>query len=254
MPKYKDDDTAIVKHNAGHFGFSAVQVTGNLLDNEYTLVTVVVDRSGSTSGFQQAMEGVLKEIVEACRNSPRADNLLLRVVTFSDDTSEFLPWTLLTSVNADQFDGSLPAGGWTALHDATINGVEGLSNFGRTLIVDHDYKVNGIVFVITDGEENKSKFKDVKYVRSALAQTIKGENLESCVSVLIAVNNTDPAAASALKEFNEEAGFTHFIDLKDASKKTLEKVAKFVSDSISSQSQALGSGGPSKAINPSVVF
>jgi hypothetical protein len=49
-----------------------------------------------------------------------------------------------------------------------------------------------------------------------------------------------------------EVGITQFIDAGDATKGKLAKLAAFVSQSISSTSQALGTGGPSQAIAATV--
>jgi uncharacterized protein YegL len=252
MPKISNQSGAIVKSNAGHFGFSAVKV-GDLKDTEYTLATIITDVSGSVGAFKDALEAALKEIVDACRSSPRADNLLLRVVTFGSNVSEMHPWELLNNINPDDYTGKLQIGGMTALYDGCINGIEAVSNYGQDLS-KQDYAVNGIIFVLTDGDENDSKFSDSRFVKQALEATVSGENLESCLSFLIGVNMTDPHMAQRLQDFQKEVGFTDFIKLDDASSNTLKKLAKFVSSSISSQSQALGSGGASKAINPSAVF
>ena len=63
------------------FTFSPVNLT-TLGATEYTLVSVTADRSGSVRDFAREMEKALKEIVSACRKSPRADNLLLRLTRF----------------------------------------------------------------------------------------------------------------------------------------------------------------------------
>jgi len=250
MPKYKDADQVVVK--AGTFGFSAVKIE-DLQATEYTLVTVVVDRSGSTEPFYREMEKTLKEIVTACLKSPRADNLLLRVVTFADQTEEFHGWTLLNKIDPTKYDSALTPGGMTALYDATIDGVEATSNFAK-LLRDQDYSSNGIIFVITDGCENRSKMvhadpnNQAKYVSDAFKAALKDEHLESLNSILIAVNAG--TSIRELESFNKDAGFTQFVDIGDANPGKLAKLAQFVSKSISSQSQALGTGGPSQAIQP----
>lgn len=232
------------KHKAGHFGFSAMKL-GDLGAPDYTLVTVVADRSGSTQGFQKDMENVLKEIVKACQHSPRADNLMLRVVTFESNHKEVHGFKLLNQIDLASYDGVLSPGGSTALYDASVDAIEAVANYGKTLM-ENEFPTNGITFVITDGLDNMSKFGRPE-VKKAMEKTISGENLESHISILIGVNS-DPSTAQALQEFKDQAGFTQFVALADASKKTLAKLAQFVSHSISSQSTALGSGGPSQTI------
>jgi len=51
-----------------------------------------------------------------------------------------------------------------------------------------------------------------------------------------------------LSEFDRTARFSAFLPLEDSSKNTLAKLAQFVSKSISSQSQSLGTGKPSESV------
>lgn len=251
MPRFTNATTTNqVQHKAGHFGFSAAKID-DLGATEYTLVTIVADRSGSTSGFQKDMEASLKEIVKACQHSPRADNLLVRFVTFETRHREEHGYRLLQDCNLDDYNGSLAPLGTTALYDATIDAVEATTNYGETLM-SQDFLVNAIVVVMTDGWENASKFNDVAYVKKAFAETLKEEKLESLISILVGVN--EASAGGDLKAFAADAGFTQYVGLKDASKSTLAKLAQFVSSSISSQSQSLGSGAASTPISPSVHF
>ena len=48
--------------------------------------------------------------------------------------------------------------------------------------------------------------------------------------------------------FKHEAGFQQFVSIKKATEKELAKLGGFISKSISSQSQALGSGGVSQSL------
>lgn len=247
MTKFGSQPLDLQKHQTGHFGFSAKKLD-DLGATEYTLVTFVADRSGSTSGFQNEMEAAIKEGLGACFHSPRSDNLMVRYITFDTNHVEDHGFKLLEECKLDDYDNTLPPGGMTALFDATIDGVEGISNYGRDLL-EGDFAVNGIIFVVTDGMENSSGIKDVSVVRKALEQAVQGENLESLQSILIGVNITDPTVSASLQDFKDEAGFTKYVELKDANKSTLGKLAQFFSKSISSTSQSLGSGAPASSIN-----
>lgn len=242
MPKLNDE---AFQSNAGHFGFSGVKID-ELGATEYTLVTIVADRSGSVESFYLAMEASLKEIVKACQRSPRADNLMIRLVTFSTTHAEFHGFKLLSTINLSDYDGCLVPQSSTALFDACVDGIEGMSNYGKYLI-DQDYNANGIVFIITDGMNNAGKL-EARHVKKALAETVKGEKLESVISILITVNVQDSQAKQELDEFHQEVGFTQVVNLDDATEKTLAKLAAFVSRSISSQSKSLGSGAASQPL------
>lgn len=229
----------------GSYGYSATKLS-ELGATEYTLVTLVVDDSGSINSFRTEMVAAIKEVVNACRYSPRADNLMIRLVTFSNSLTEVHGFKLLASCNAGDYDNVLNVGGMTALFDATVNSVDATSAYGKTL-VDSDFSTNGIVVVITDGADNQSS-NSINSVATSLKKATANETLESLVSILIGVNVTDPSISTALNDLHTQGGFTQYVELKDANAKTLAKLAQFVSKSISSQSTALGTGGPSKSL------
>ena len=66
--------------------------------------------------------------------------------------------------------------------------------------------------------------------------------------VLIGVGIEDPHVSGILQDFKDKAQLTQYIEAGAADAKTLAKIAGFISQSISSQSQALSSGGPSQPI------
>ena len=229
----------------GSFGYSAARLK-DLGATEYTLVTIVTDRSGSVTSFVAELTQCLKEIVQACKFSPRADNLLIRIVQFGDTLEEIHGFKLLSEIKPDDYDNAIQIKGNTALYDASANAVEATVDYGRKLS-DQDFQVNAIAFVLTDGCENASVM-GINAVKDALKKAAKTEAMESLISILVAVNMDDPDVADALNRFHADAGFTQFVVLKDASAKTLAKLAQFVSKSISAQSQALGSGAPSQPL------
>jgi len=228
-----------------HYGFSAQRI-GDLGSTEYTLVSLVVDDSGSVNSFARDMETCLKECVKACKHSPRADYLMIRLVKFDQNLSEVHGFKLLSEINVDDYNDILKCGGSTALFDATENAVLATSVYGKQL-VDNDLSVNGIVVVITDGGDNVST-ATMTSCKTALQNAVRGENLESLVSILVGVNVKDTYVSGALGQFNTDSGFSQYIELDNAKESTLAKLAAFVSKSISSQSQSLGSGGPSKSL------
>lgn len=246
MPKL-DTDMDIQHIGGSTYKFSAVRPE-KLGATEYTLATVVLDRSGSVSNFRDEIEKALKASVEACGQSPRADNLLLRVVTFGDDVEEIHGFKPLPECHLDDYTGVPKIRGCTALYDATYTAIQATIQQGQTLSAA-DMDVNGIVIVVTDGCEyptNNSRATR-KMVKDAINQAVTSEALESLRPVLVGVN-VQGTVNQQLDEFRTEAGFDQYVALSDANPKTLAKLAAFISKSISSQSQALGTGGASKAL------
>ncbi len=245
MPKF-DEQMEDRKVAGTHFGYTGTRLADLTGATEYTLVSIVLDESGSTGGFAAEMEKCVAEIVKACRYSPRADNLMLRLIAFGTNYREVHGFKLLQSCNPDDYIGCYGSGGSTALFDASCDAIEATRDYAKQL-ADNEYLCNAIVFVLTDGDDNASKFGAIQ-VKEALAKCVSSEAMESLVSVLIGVNINDPRIAAFLQNFHKTAEFTQFVELKDASEKTLAKLAAFVSKSISSQSQALGTGGPSQSL------
>ncbi len=247
MPRLTDDNLEQHKLPTGTFGYSAASLD-DLGATEYTLVTIVQDVSSSVASFKSEMESCLKEIINACKVSPRADNLMIRLVSFASDMNEEHGFKLLEECNPDDYLGSLNVGGMTALFDAAENSIAATNDYAKTL-VDNDFSVNSIVFIITDGCDNISK-KTTNSVKKVLAKSLKDEYLESIVTILIGVGTkSDPGVSFELDKFKAEAGLTQFVEIGKADTKTLAKLAEFVSKSISAQSQSLGKGSASTPIS-----
>lgn len=245
MPILNDTRLDHINLPNSHYGYSATRLE-ELGATEYTIATIVADVSGSTSAFTFHMESAITRIVQACKFSPRADNLLLRLIAFHDSLSEIHGFKLLENCHLADYGGCLSPGGSTALYDATQNAVASTTNYAQKLAAG-DFAANAILFVITDGMDNVSK-TSASLVKAAFAEAIRSEALESIVSVLIGVNVNDAEVSRYLRKFHVEGGFTQYVELDNADAKTLARLAEFVSKSISSQSQALGTGGASQPL------
>lgn len=245
MPTLQDDSMETHRIGGSGFQFSATKIA-NLGATEYTLFGLAVDTSGSVSPFGQEIEAALKSVVESCQRSPRADNLMARVITFNHELHEVHGFKPLTDCHLGNYTGVVKPGGGTALYDASATLIDSVAAYGRSLI-SQDYWANGIVCVITDGQ-NEHGTLTAKSVKEALERAKNGEALESMVSILIGVNVQSPAVQRALEAFKTEAGFTQYVQTTDATPKTLAKLAGFISKSVSSQSQSLGTKAASQPI------
>jgi uncharacterized protein YegL len=242
-----DDNMQVVQiPGGGNFQFSGIRPE-NLGATEYTLVTVVVDLTGSVGGFEKELMKCLKSIVKACRKSPRAENLLLRLVTFNSkigvkEEHGFKPLSLIDENTYQNFivDGA------TNLYDATYEPIGATLTYSKTLM-DQDFNVNGAVYILTDGDNNASHFATPAKIKKQLENVKKQEIIESLITVLVGINAQQYNKELAL--FQNDSGLTQFVDAGDATPQKLAKLANFVSKSISSQSQALGSGTPSQPLS-----
>ncbi len=246
MPRMMTDPTM----EAGKVGATRFQFSGTRIEHlgatEYTLVTIAVDVTGSVIGFKNELAKCIVTAVESCQKSPRSANLLLRVIFFSSSfpggVNEIHGFKPLSEIDLGVY-ANLDPGGSTPLYDAAISAV-GATNAYAKRLMDQDFQVNGIVFIITDGDDNDST-STIDMVKKEIERGTKGEEIESNVTILVGVNAKD--FADRLDKFATEAGLK-FIDAGDATKGKLAKLAEFVSQSVSSQSQSLGTGGPSQNI------
>jgi uncharacterized protein YegL len=227
---------------ASNYKFSAVRVD-ELGATKYTLATIVVDVSGSVAAYQQELENSLITILQSCQKSPMAENLLIRLLSFNDNCDEIHGFKLLSEVAENDYKNLLNPCGGTALFDATHSAIEATRDYGR-ILVDQDFLANAIVFVITDGADNSSSV-NASSIKTVINQTIKDELLESMSVILIGISSNDSSVANYLDTFKQEANITQFIDIGDATPSKLAKMAQFISRSISSTSQSLGSGSAS---------
>lgn len=234
-------DQLIIGNTHG-FQFSGVRPE-HLSATEYTLATIALDISGSVTGFEQQLADCAKAALDACRRSPRAENLMLRFVTFNHGIYEQHGFMPLKDVPISAYDAPY-CGGGTALFDALYSGIESSNQYAKTLS-DQEFGVNAIVFVITDGDDGGSK-TNPSLVRKALGDGVSAEYLESVVSVLIGINAN--RCSALLNNVKNDCGLTQYVDAGQADEKSLAKLASFISRSISSQSQALGTGGPSQPL------
>ena len=270
MGKMMGKSTSLVQNTVSGFEFSGVDAD-HLKENamEYTLATVLLDLSGSVNGWEPKLEECIQMIVKCCRKCPRADNLLLRLVTFNSNTSEVHGFVKLMDINPADYKGKFYANGQTALNDALLNAIESTSDYGVELDEKANIFSNAVIYCITDGDENASVLSSVgcgnsdpkefaqKKIAKAIDKIRKDEIIESVKVVLIGI--ADPKTQRGqevipmLEQLKKNANIDEFYAVGDLSAGTLAKISGFVSHSTSSSSQALYTGGPSKPIDPNSV-
>lgn len=237
-------NNSMTTHNVAgtHYQFSAARID-ELGATEYTLAVVVLDVSGSTAPFRDDMERALKSVISACRHSPRADNMMLRVVKFDDSVTEIHGFKPLPQCNEADYDDCLRGGGTTALYDACYTSIQSALSYAEALN-DHDFGVNAVVFVLTDGCEypRGNSVATRKMVKDALERGVTDEQLEAVASVLIGVNAQDAQLRDYLETLRSECGFTQLVALDDADAATLARLGDFISRSVTARSTSLGSG------------
>lgn len=235
-----------IENSGSDYQFSAIEVN-RLGASEYTLVTLVLDMSASVAGFSNELNESIKMIVDSCKMSSFAENVMIRLVTFNDNVYEehgFLP---LSELDEDSYKNVVKPKGMTALFDATMNSINATIKYGEKLY-DNDFDTNGILFIVTDGMDNRSS-NSINDVENSIKNFKMNESVESLKTVLIGVNTNGNDVSKYLENFKQKASIDQYIDIKNATSENLAKMANFISKSISAQSQALGSGVASKSLS-----
>ena len=234
----------LVQHSltGQHFGYSAASLD-DLGANEFTLVCIAVDESSSVSGYKTEIEKCIQEVVKACKFSARSDYLLIRLVAFNSNMREIHGFKQLADCELTDYIDSIKPSGMTALFSTAKNAISATNDYAKQLF-DADYSdVNSIVFIITDGEDNASGNITSSDVGESLKSCIREEYLESISTVLIGVGTGDyPQLTDRLNDFKDQAGLSRYIEVDKADEKSLAKIASFISQSVSSTSNSLGTG------------
>jgi len=244
-----DTEEVMQQNGPGAFQFSGVRID-SLGATEYTLVTIVCDISGSVANFSNQLLDMVKTVVESCKKSPRAENLLIRFITFNSDIVEIHGFRLLNDIDPNDYD-PMNCGGLTALYDASYDAIGATIDYSSRLVNDYEFDINGIVFIATDGLNNQGNMTP-KSIATKINAAIQHEDIESLITILIQMKDPNSAyeveVNEHLKRFKDEANLDQFVDIGDATVSTLAKLAQFVSKSISSQSQSLENGTPSQTL------
>jgi len=228
------------------FKFSAVKPE-RLVAAEYTLVTLVFAKTQETAGFADGLHQMKRKVVEACLKNQRADYqradcVLLRVTEFNEQVDEVHGFLPLPQVHLDSYVMPL-CRGRAGLHDAVYESVGVTASFARTL-AERDYLVNGLVVVVAcDWDEGSAASVDRACLVTRAA--LSGGNLESLKTVLLTVNSQ--GLEEGCSAISEALGFSAHLGTEDASVESMGRLADFVVRELVATSQAIGTGGPSKA-------
>jgi len=245
----------------GTYQFSAIKME-KLGATEYTLVTIVLDVTGSVRPFADSLLDLVKTVISACKDNPRSENLLVRFTTFDDNVTEVHGFKPIADIDENDYEKLNPYGR-TALFEATSESIRATLTQGEDMTKEgNDYDVNAAIYIITDGMDNAS---NPMITPASINGDINGalrqeDNVESLTTILIGLKDAtidgDAYAknvATALTTFKDEAGLTDFINFGEVTDSKLAKLGNLISESISSVSQGLANPG-SQPVSQQLVF
>ena len=222
------------------FQYSAIEMD-DLGATEYTLVNILVDETPSIHAFKSDMEKCIQTVIGACKKHPKSENLLIRVAKFNSHQGirEIHGFSPITSLS-DNY--SLTPNGMTNLFDAAYDSIDTVKDYAQRLIQSGNIDcLNTVFFVITDGEENDSeKIRNSSDIGELMNDIRQSKDLESTTSILIGVN--DSQCKQYLDDFHQQASFSYYKSMGEATPDILAELAGFMYNLVSSTSMLLGSG------------
>lgn len=225
----------IINFSGMGYHFSGAGVS-QLKADAYCLAVGAVDVSSSMSGEEQKLSDCFGHVLAACDKAPNRDAILFRLTQFNERVQELRGFVLPADAPRVPFQTS----GMTALGAACVDAFKSIEAYAEHLVVQGDYQSNGIVFVLTDGEETvEDEDAAIARVKAELDRIRKSEKLNSIIAILVGFR-PEPATEARQQRFASETGMM-YVKLVDATPQRLARFAKFVSTSTSSQSRQAGS-------------
>lgn len=228
--------------------------TGQPMDklggSKYTLVTLALDMSPSIEEFVPDMEQMCGTIIKACQRDPNKESIMFRFTGFHEKVLELQGFTELRHYDPDQFQGAIKVGNSTALFEATYEAILATDNYGEEL-VNADCMCNAVLFILTDGKNMINGHASPNLISQKIKEIRADEGartVESINTILVGASDR-PDVTDALERFQKTAELAQFVRMGEANESNLANLGNFVSQSVSSTSQALGSGGPSAPLS-----
>ncbi len=195
----------------------------------------VVDTSYSVDVYIKELNYAFNDFVESMQKSHVAEKLFVSLIQFDGQVRVIHGFKPISSIKKMDFSKKL--GGWTALYDGVFTGLTNALEY-RENLENSGVETKTLLFVITDGEDNKSK-RSPNAVKQILTKLKKDEQSAfSFTSILFGVGN-DADFTKAQKDM----GIEHLAKV-GTSGADMKKMIGFISQSISSASSGIPNSTP----------
>lgn len=197
---------------------------------EATLVSVVLDMSSSMDSYRNEVIAAYNAMLGALQASKAAASIMLSTWTFADSPNllhGYLPVGQVAPLTSAEYAPN----GMTALYDTLLATMTGIVTYGQKLL-DNGVPNRRIVFVLSDGGDNRSKSRATQ-VKTAAQGLI---TQEAYTLAYAGFGSPD------LKQLADEVGFPDVITTA-ASESEIRRIFHQVSQSIIRVSQGAAAGG-----------
>jgi hypothetical protein len=219
-------------------------------EDEYTLVSIAEDCSPSTIRCRADMAAGMKTVNLACKKDARSDKIMVHYTKFGSRIEEEHGFIPVNDIDENDYKPSATVGSSTCLYDAIFNAIASCARYAE-ILDKTDIGSNAIVFIFTDGMDMCSSLGSDSIL--AKLEDIRMKEILESIKVII-LGFVDPTmqddqkdyVMDKLNEVTTNLKLDQFVEIGQMTPEQAAKVFGFVSQSISSQSQHLGTGGPSQ--------
>jgi len=225
-------------------------------EQRYTIVGVTTDQSGSIYKVRGDLFTMNEQIDTDLKAGAGKHTIIVRRTAFTShfpnnvrEQHGFLPALAVDPNTHFPIVNSHGEYGGTPLADGVMETILAAKEQAMQLITVQGVPlVNLALAFLTDGGETGSRYTPSD-IKAAIEQILAEGEIESIVTILVGVDcPVGHLNRQRLEDFQQAAGLSKFIPFEDMTPGAFGQVARVISQTFTSSSQALGSGGPSKFV------
>jgi len=231
MKHIKNPETENINFNLDFANFDPEEI-----ETDETINAVfVVDTSYSVQTYVKELNYAFNDFTESMQKSHIAERLFVSVVEFDEHVRVNHGFKPIQTLGTKDFSKNL--GGWTALYDGVYLALKNASDYRQNL-ENSGVETKTLLFVITDGGDNKSKHRpeDVKKLIDEFEKDEYGAF--SFTSILFGVGNAGSFTAA-----QKSMGIRHLAQI-GTSGADMKKMIGFISQSVSAASSGIPGSSP----------
>jgi uncharacterized protein YegL len=229
----------MVQNLDGQAGLGCVGAqVDDLNTDDVTLLTILVDSSGSMGGVRAEVVDAFNQMCRALSDSKAKDSILMSAWTFNDKPKLLFSYTPIDSVK-DLTATQYHPDGATSLYDAVMDGFTGIIGYGQDLR-NNGIRTRCIVVVISDGADNSSG-----HTASAV-KTVAQDLIRQEFYTLAFVGLGDP---NTFKQIAGEMGFNETLTIGNTASE-IRRALNMISGSVIKTSQGMINPNSNSFFNP----
>ncbi len=217
--------------SAGGMQYSNISLDEIKDTEEFTLVNIAVDTTGSVHLFLAEIQDCVESIITNVKKHNRSENLLVRVSTFdekyNDNVREYHGYKLPSTISQTYV---FQTGGMTPLKDAYADSLVSIKSMAKKLYED-DHMCNAVSYIITDGADNsRNQSYSIQKLKDAVDELKSTEELLTFQSFLIGIN--DSQYKGELEQFQKDVSIDQYKSAGEVNSNGLGNIGDWISEHI----------------------